>query len=271
MIQFPNCKINIGLNIVDRRPDGFHNIETVFYPVLLNDVLEIIPAQDGIFHFQSTGLSIPGQPEDNLCVKAYQLLQDEFGLPAVKIHLHKVIPMGSGLGGGSSDGAFTLKLLNELFTLGLDQVKLMSYASLLGSDCAFFIANQPKFAFEKGDHFEPVSIDFSGFYLVLVVPDVRVATAGAYRMVVPCIPEQSLKDLVNLPMDEWKDRVANDFENTVFEKYPVIGKIKQELYAAGAIYASMSGSGSAVYGLFKNLPQLDVLAKGKYLWISPQF
>jgi 4-diphosphocytidyl-2-C-methyl-D-erythritol kinase len=268
MIQFPNCKINLGLNIVGKRSDGFHNIETVFYPVPLSDALEIIPATDGVFQFHTTGLSIPGGTEDNLCVKAFHLLQSEFGLPPVKIGLHKVIPMGSGLGGGSSDGAFTLKILNELFAIGLDKEQLMDYARLLGSDCAFFLENTPVFAFEKGEQFEHIAIDLSGLYLAIAVPDVHVITAEAYRMVIPEIPKQSLSEVIRLPIKDWKDILVNGFEKPVFEKFPAIGRIKQQLYDAGAIYASMSGSGSAVFGLFEKETLAGSLFQGCFVLTS---
>jgi 4-diphosphocytidyl-2-C-methyl-D-erythritol kinase len=268
MIQFPNSKINLGLNIVGKRPDGFHNIETIFYPAPFCDALEIIPAADGFFHCQTTGLTIPGRTEDNLCVKAFCLLQPEFRLPGVRMHLHKVIPMGSGLGGGSSDGAFTLKMLNELFDLGLNDERLMNYARLLGSDCAFFIENQPRFAFEKGERFKPVTVDLSGLFLAIIVPDVQVVTADAYRMVIPELPRLSLAEVIHLPAEDWKDNVVNDFEKTVFERHPVIRRIKEKMYDAGAVYASMSGSGSAVFGLFENSPQFRNLSPGFLVWTS---
>jgi 4-diphosphocytidyl-2-C-methyl-D-erythritol kinase len=258
MIQFPHCKINLGLNVVDRRSDGFHDIETVFYPVSWKDALEIVPAHDGIFQFRSTGLAIAGDSDQNLCVRAFRLLQSDFGLPGVKMHLHKVIPMGSGLGGGSSDGAFTLKILNELFALNLSNEQLRKYACLLGSDCAFFIENQPRFASGKGEQFEQIAIDLSGIFITIVIPDVHVATADAYRMVVPQMPKKSLRETVLLPLAEWRDIVVNDFEKPVFEKHPVIGAIRTELYDAGAIYVSMSGSGSAVYGLFRENPHSGI-------------
>ncbi|MCX6268051.1 MAG: 4-(cytidine 5'-diphospho)-2-C-methyl-D-erythritol kinase [Bacteroidetes bacterium] len=268
MIQFPNCKINLGLNVVSKRSDGFHNIETVFYPVPLRDALEIIPAGGSHVEFHTSGLEIPGTPDQNLCIRAFHLLQSEFGLPGVKMHLHKVIPMGSGLGGGSSDGAFTLKLLNDLFELRLGNEQLKIYARLLGSDCSFFIENQAHFAFEKGDQLEPVAIDLSGLFLAIVIPHIHVATDEAYRMVVPEMPKQSLRELIQSPLELWKDLVINDFEKPVFEKYPVIGEIKAKLYASGAIYAAMSGSGSAVFGIFKELPAL-VSLNDYFLWITP--
>ncbi len=258
MIQFPNCKINLGLSILSKRPDGFHDIETIMYPVPFKDALEIIPASDGEFMFQSTGLVIPGVSEDNLCVRAFRLLQADFGLPQVKMHLHKVIPVGSGLGGGSSDGAFAIKMLNELFDLGMENEKLKDYARMLGSDCAFFIDDKPVFAFEKGDMFEQTAIDLSGLFLVLVIPAVHVATSDAYREVVPETPKHTIREVVGFPADLWKSMLVNDFEIPVNSKFPVIGKIKQQLYDAGAIYASMSGSGSTVYGLFAEDPHFTI-------------
>jgi 4-diphosphocytidyl-2-C-methyl-D-erythritol kinase len=258
MIQFPTCKINLGLSVISRREDGFHNLETIFYPVPLNDALEIIPAPDGVFQFRITGLDIPGGIEDNLCVKAFRSLQPDFGLPAVKMHLHKAIPMGSGLGGGSSDGAFTLKILNELFALGMDKEQLKNRARGLGSDCAFFMENHPQYAFEKGEQLEPISIDLSGFYLVLIIPGIHVATAAAYRLVTPQMPEHPVKEVIQLPVEDWKDRLLNDFEKPVINKHPLIGVIKNRLYDEGAVYAAMSGSGSAVYGLFTEQPDFTI-------------
>ncbi len=266
MVIFPNCKINLGLNIIGKRSDGYHNIETVFYPVPLCDVLEIIPAGDGVFGFSSTGLPVPGEVDRNLCVKAWLLMQQEFGLPAVKIHLHKVIPMGAGLGGGSSDGAHTLILLNQLFDLGLAAEQLENFARRLGSDCAFFIRNSPCYACEKGDRFEAIGIDLAGLNLALVLPEVHVSTADAYSMIIPAIPLLQIKELVRLPVSEWKDKLVNDFEIPVIAKYPVIGSIKSTLYDAGALYAAMSGSGAAVFALFGERFSLDGLFPGCFIW-----
>jgi 4-diphosphocytidyl-2-C-methyl-D-erythritol kinase len=254
MIRFPNCKINLGLNVVSKLPDGYHEIETVFCPVNLTDALEIMPAADGIFRFESTGLEIPGVPEDNLCVKAFRLLQSDFDLPAVKIHLHKAIPMGSGLGGGSSDGAFTLQMINDIFGLGMELNKLKEYARKLGSDCAFFLENEPRIASGRGDVLEPLSLPVSGLFLVIVVPDVHVDTSWAYRKVSPYRATPTIRDLTGLPPEAWKDHLINDFEKPVTGEFPVIAEIKQHLYDSGAVYASMSGSGSAVYGLFREKP-----------------
>ncbi len=268
MIVFPNCKINLGLNIISKRNDGYHDIETIFYPVALNDILEVIPAPDEIFEFHFSGLFIPGEADKNLCFRAYQLLQAEFKLPAVKMHLHKVIPMGAGLGGGSSDGAFTLKLLNDLFNIGLNKEQLENYARMLGSDCAFFIENQPCFAYEKGDQFIHIPVDLSGLTLVMVNPDVHVNTADAYNAITPAMPDQSIKDLILMPVSQWKDNLVNDFEKPVFEKYPVIREIKSSLSKMGAIYTAMSGSGSTVYSLFKEIPALENQFSEYFVWVS---
>jgi len=254
MIAFPNAKINLGLNVLDKRTDGFHNIETVFYPIDLADVLEIIPAADGVFAFTSTGLSVPGEKENNLCLKAYHLLSSILHLPPVKIHLHKVIPIGAGLGGGSSDGAYTIKLINNLFLLGLSNDQMMDYARILGSDCAFFIENKPLFAYEKGDRFKPVGIDLSSYRIEVISPEIHINTAEAYAMI--DLREKTkgilspLVEIISKPVTEWKNQLINDFEEPVIKKYPELGKIKQDLYDRGALYVSMSGSGSSFYGIF---------------------
>ncbi|AKQ46467.1 4-diphosphocytidyl-2C-methyl-D-erythritol kinase [Rufibacter radiotolerans] len=253
MIQFPNAKINLGLQLVEKRPDGFHNLVSCFYPVQWTDALEILPAQ-GESTFTLSGLPVPGEPKANLCWKAYQLLQKDFGLPPIQMHLHKVIPMGAGLGGGSSDAAFTLKILNELFKLNLSSEQLENYARPLGSDCAFFVQNKPVLAVEKGDVFEPISVDLTGWYILLVYPNLAISTAEAYAGVSPRFPENSLKTLLAQEITAWKDTVVNDFEASLFPKYPLLQEIKKQLYGMGAVYASMSGSGSTMYGLFKTPP-----------------
>ena len=250
MVIFPNAKINLGLQIVGKREDGYHNILSCFYPLPWCDILEI--AEGKKFRFESSGIPIPGKPEDNLCVKAYQMLKHDFQLPPVHIYLHKQIPMGAGLGGGSADASFTLKYLNELFHLFLDDSVLEDYAIQLGSDCPFFIKNQPVLASGRGEQFEQISLDLSGKYVALVTPPIHVATAAAYAGVKPRQPDTDLKEILeNHPLHLWKDAVVNDFEVSVFQQYPQIGKIKETLYNLGAMYASMSGSGSSVYGIFE--------------------
>jgi 4-diphosphocytidyl-2-C-methyl-D-erythritol kinase len=263
MVTFPNAKINLGLSITEKRPDGFHNIESCFYPVLWTDVLEIIPAQT--FAFSSSGITIPGDPATNLCVKAYQLMQKDHALPPVHIHLHKIIPIGAGLGGGSADGAFTIKLLNTLFELGLQTQEMEAYARPLGSDCAFFIRNEPVFCYGKGDQFENITVDLSRYFIVLVNPQIHVGTAEAYAGIRPKQPEYAIKETLDLPIHEWKHRLSNDFEITVCARYPAIAEIKEVLYTQGALYASMSGSGSTVYGIFEEEKDLAAFFSPPYM------
>lgn len=264
MILFPNAKINIGLNILDRRPDGYHNLETIFYPVAIRDVLEVVEAEKLLF--TSSGLPIPGKPEANLCLKAYQLMAKDHKLPPIHIHLHKHIPIGAGLGGGSSDAGFFIKLINEKFSLGLNKVRMEDYASRLGSDCTFFIENKPSFGFEKGDKFKKIELDLSKYFVVLIMPQVHVSTSEAYKDVKISAVSDSLYDIIKTPVDEWRLSIRNDFETGVFSKYPVIAEIKSTLYKAGAIYASMSGSGASVYGIFKEELKLPVLEKSNQVF-----
>lgn len=255
MIVFPNAKINIGLNITSRRPDGYHDLETVFYPVKITDVLEVIEANE--LSFKSSGIDVPGDMNDNLCVKGYYLLKKDFPkLPPVKIHLHKNIPIGAGLGGGSADAAFFIRLMNDKFELSLSAEEMMDYARMLGADCAFFINNAPVFAFDKGDEFEPVKLDLSAYYIVLVMPDERVSTAEAYRGVKPTPVSESLYEGIKTPITNWKRHIKNDFEGHIFRDHPVIRGVKAELYEHGALYASMSGSGASVFGIFEARPDL---------------
>lgn len=252
MICFPNCKINLGLKVKGKRPDGYHNIETVFYPVNLTDVLEIIPAQDGIFNFNITGIEIPGDITENLCVKAYNLLAKEYKIPSVKIHLHKNIPIDAGLGGGSSDAAFTLILLDKIFSLNLTKNKLIEMSSQLGSDCAFFIENKPCFAYEKGNIMEIINLDLKNYKFIIIKPNINISTSEAYKNVFFDDNTESLKIQINKPVETWRDNIFNDFEKYIFKSYPEIKKIKEFFYQKGALYSSMSGSGSAVYGIFKD-------------------
>lgn len=251
MISFPNCKINIGLQITEKRADGFHNLRSCFYPAGWSDALEIIPAET--FGFSSSGLPIPGgnTGNPNLCVRAYDLLRADFRLPPVAIHLHKVVPVGAGLGGGSADAAFTLRLLNEQFKLGLTIPDLERYARRLGSDCAFFVQNRVMYGVEKGDQFEEIALDLTGYHLVLIYPNLVISTAEAYAGVRPQTRAVSLRDRLHAPIAEWRQTVHNDFEDHLFPGYPVLGALKTQLYDAGAAYASLSGSGSTVYGIFE--------------------
>jgi len=258
MLAFANAKINLGLNVIEKRADGYHNLETVFYPVKLYDVLEITDAR--VTSCQVRGIDIPGEMTDNICLKAFALLQQDFEIPAQQITLLKNIPVGAGLGGGSADAAFLIKLLNTKFKLGLTLGAMEDYARILGADCAFFIRNEPVFATGKGDRFSPVSLELSKYFMVLVKPPVHVATAAAFGTLRPAFPETSLQELIKLPVNEWKKALKNDFEQPVFLKYPEISQIKDQLYQAGATFALMSGSGSGVFAIFEEavtLPQLE--------------
>jgi 4-diphosphocytidyl-2-C-methyl-D-erythritol kinase len=270
MISFPNAKINIGLNIVEKRDDGFHNIESIMYPVSLSDTLEVIENKDNSSKkiiFTSSGISIPGNTETNLCVKAYNLISIDYPLPKVKVHLHKHIPIGAGLGGGSSDAAFFIRLINEKFDLGISWGEMHHYARQLGSDCSFFITNKPAFAEEKGDQYEPVSLNLSGHHIVLVYPNILISTAKAYSGVKPHKPSRSLEsDIQNLSIEEWKQYIHNDFEDSVFPEFLELQKIKQKLYDEGAVYASMSGSGSTLYGIFKERTDLKDKFEGCFVF-----
>ena len=252
MVVFPNSKINLGLNVVERRADGYHNLETVFFPVSLPDVLEVLPATKT--QLEISGIHVEGRLETNLVYRAWELLKEDFGIPPVQIFLHKVIPMGAGLGGGSSDGAFMLKLLNRMFELQLDSERLKGYAVRLGADCPFFIDNLPAFATGIGDRLNPVKLDLSLFKLIIVKPPVSVNTGMAYKSIVPMRPAKSVTEIVSQPLETWRGKLSNDFEKPVFEMFPEIMAVRDKLYEKGALYAAMSGSGSAVYGLFTKEP-----------------
>jgi 4-diphosphocytidyl-2-C-methyl-D-erythritol kinase len=265
MITFPNAKINLGLHVVSKRSDGYHNLETVFYPVGWSDILEVLPSEKS--GFNTSGLTISGNPEDNLCLKAYRLLQKDFGLPNVHIHLHKIVPMGAGLGGGSSDGAWTLRLLNEIFHLSLPIERLAEYASLLGSDCAFFLYDNARLGQGRGNDLSDFDVSaLKGKFLVIVKPAAHVSTAEAYAGINPTQPKVSLQEILTRPISEWKNVLKNDFEESVFKKYPQLSHIKSQLYDAGALYASMSGSGSALYGVFPMEIDLKEKFPGMEYW-----
>jgi len=268
MICFPNAKINLGLHILSRRTDGYHNIETVFYPVNLCDALEIIPAGEGKVTLTQTGIPIGGKPENNLVMKAYHLLKKDYDLPGISIYLRKQIPHGAGLGGGSSDAAFMIKLLNDFSGLKLNLEQMENYARQIGADCPFFIQNKPVFAEGTGSVFSPAKILLRGYYLVVVKPDISVSTQKAYAQVTPQQPAVPLKEIIRLPINEWKNHLFNDFEPGVFAQYPEIKEIKQRLYAEGAIYASMSGSGSAVFGIFEEAVKMEWDKKAVQLLIG---
>jgi 4-diphosphocytidyl-2-C-methyl-D-erythritol kinase len=269
MICFPNAKINLGLNIISKREDGFHNIETVFYPIPLSEILEITPNPDtSEIVLKITGLEVPGDHLNNLCLKAYNALKKLFDIPPVRLILHKAIPMGAGLGGGSSDGAFTLTLLNKYFDLKLTSDQLIEVASSLGSDCAFFINNIPALGVGKGNELSAIELSLKGYYLVLIKPDIHIGTAEAYAGITPDKPELTAGDLVKLPVYQWKDVLVNDFELSIFSKHPEIGNIKEQLYQMGAVYASMTGSGAAVYGIFDKEIEFQKSFQNQFTWGS---
>lgn len=264
MIDFPNAKINLGLNIVEKRSDGYHNLETIFYPVQIEDALEVTERSRETAlnsskttdstkkcRLHQTGLQIEGADENNLVVRAYRLLDSIFNLPPVDVSLVKHIPSGAGLGGGSADAAYMLKILNKLFSLNLTINELEMYAAKLGADCAFFVRNTPSYAEGIGNEFSPVQLSISGYGIMVVKPDVFVSTRQAFALIKPQRWDIPLKEAIVHPVAEWKELVKNDFEQSVFTQFEVVGRIKEWLYNHGAEYASMSGSGSSVFGLFK--------------------
>ena len=256
MVVFPNSKINLGLHILSKRKDGYHSIASCFYPIPFCDILEVV--KNPTFHFESTGIAIPGERDNNLCVKAFRMLQSDYHLDNVHIHLHKVVPIGAGLGGGSADATFTLKTIDALFDLQLSSSTLAEYASRLGSDCPFFIENKPVMATGTGTTFEPCSVDLKGKYLVLVYPEIHISTQEAYAGVTPKTPEKPLADTLKTTDSKlWQTEVKNDFEVSIVKRHPVIEETKTQLYEAGAFYASMTGSGSAIFGLFDTEVAID--------------
>jgi len=260
MVTFPTCKINLGLHVVNKRPDGYHNIETVFYPVGWCDVLEVIENTDGgdPFVMSGTGITINGNPGENLVYKAFKLISAIKKIPPVKVHLHKVIPMGAGLGGGSSDAAHFINLVNTMFNLGFAEAEKIALASELGSDCAFFINNRPVLARGKGNEFSDLGVDLSAYYILLVYPGIHSDTKSAYGGLIPRQPSLNLNDLIETgSIQSWKTELLNDFEPSLFNRYPPIKHLKQKLYNEGALYASMSGSGSTVFGIFEKEPVID--------------
>lgn len=277
MIVFPNCKINLGLQILNKREDGYHNLATVFHPVAWHDMLEVVRKendQPSDIEFSATGLPVSGDPATNLCVKAYRLLKKEFPtLPPVQLHLHKIIPMGAGLGGGSSDGAFTLGLLNDLFQLNLSREQLIGYALQLGSDCPFFIDNKPCYATGRGEVLEPVELQLNNYHLLIVNPGIHINTGWAFSQLnlqeLNATPRPDLRQVVQQPVETWKEHLCNDFELPVFHAHPEVAALKNQLYAAGAVYAGMSGSGSTVFGIFGTVIQSQLSLPPAYVtkWI----
>ena len=270
MICFPNAKINLGLDVVSRRSDGYHNIETIFYPINLKDGLEIVNStSEEEYKFHQTGNEIEGDPSNNLVIKAFKLIlnHSKSYIPNIDIHLLKKIPTGAGLGGGSSDAAFMLKLVNDTFSLNISDKNLIKLASQIGADCPFFLYNKPAYASGIGNMLTPVDIDLSDRYILIVKPDIFISTKEAYSMISISKPTLSLKEIVKRPINEWKVLMKKDFEPPVFKKYPQICKIKDQLYNQGAIYASMSGSGSSLYGIFNEKPDMHNLFNDHFTWL----
>ena len=261
MIVFPNCKINLGLHILQKRTDGFHNLETIFYPLPFQDALEVIQNKNNSpeLNFSSSGLPIQGEPNENICYKAYYLLKEKYPqLPSIKMHLHKVIPMGAGLGGGSADGAFTLLLLNKKFNLELSEEELIQYALQLGSDCPFFLKNQPCYANGRGELLQSIPLDLSSYKILLINPGIHINTGWAFSQITPTSNRVSLKESINLPIAKWKEEIRNDFEEPISIAHPEIGQVKELLYKKGALYASMTGSGSTLFGIFEKHISIDL-------------
>jgi len=268
MILFPNAKINLGLHVLSKREDNFHNLETLMHPVGLCDILEFMPSPETKTVLKLSGIPVSGEIEDNLVYKAYLLLKDKYQLPPLKIHLHKVIPSGAGLGGGSSDAAFMLTGLNRMFDLQISLEGLQAYSSLLGSDCSFFIENIPALATGRGEVLKPAKDFLKDYNLLLFFPEFAVSTAEAYRGIVPDPDKPGLESILSSDISEWRKHLKNDFEKTVFEKYPALGEMKDKLYESGAVYASMSGSGSALYGLYKKTSAIPLDLQKFLIWSS---
>ena len=255
MICFPNAKINLGLNIIKKRSDGFHELESVFLSVGWSDILEVIPSNDSAeeeLRMKQTGIPLGISARENLVFQASEVLRKEFDLPYFNIALHKQIPSGAGLGGGSSDAASMVLLLDKLFGLALSKDKIGSYLEFLGSDCSFFYFNQSAFVSGRGEVIEPIQVNLNGYYLMILVPEVRINTAEAFKLISPRKPEISLKRALEYPVEDWRSLVVNDFEDALFSKYPEFKRIKNRMYSSGAVYSSLSGSGSAIYGIFRN-------------------
>lgn len=263
MVVFPPCKINLGLRVVAKRKDGYHDLETCFYPLPWTDILEAIPSKE--LQFAYTGYVIPGNASDNLCAKAYSLLREDFDIGPVSMHLHKIIPMGAGLGGGSADGAYMLRLLNQLFSLQLNREQLIGYAAQLGSDCAFFVGDEPMIGGGRGEILTPTDLSLRGTYAVLLKPDLHISTAEAFARIIPKPSPVPVNEIVTGDRAQWRALLHNDFEDSLFPAYPILSQLKARFYGAGAWYAGMSGTGSTVFGLFDEKP--DVTAEqGMVRW-----
>lgn len=273
MITFPIAKINLGLNVVNRRPDGYHDLETLFYPVPIKDALEIYPMDekfpsDTCCDLKVTNINIDGDEQANLVVRAYNMLAAIYPLPRIHAHLYKGIPTQAGMGGGSSDGAYMIRLLNDTFGLGMTQEDMLRYAARLGADCPFFIMSRPAYAEGIGEKLEPVDLNLSGWHIVIVRPDIPVSTKEAFSLVRPRPTERKCREIATQPVETWRDSLTNDFEDSVFKLHPEIGQIKHDLYEMGATYAAMSGSGSSVFGLFRTPVAIDGLFKGMFTYTA---
>ena len=266
MITFPIAKINLGLNVVEKRPDGYHNLETVFYPVSIRDALEVYEMDpqfpsDADCDLKVTNIAIDGDERKNLVVRAYQLLKHDFpSMPRVHAHLYKGIPTQAGMGGGSSDCAYMITLLNSMFGLGLSERRMTEYAAQLGADCAFFIASSPAYAEGIGERLQPIALNLSGWHIAIVRPAIPVSTGEAFSLITPRHPERNCRDIVMQPIESWRELLTNDFEKSVFALHPEIAAIKEQLYQMGAVYAAMSGSGSSVFGIFSQPVSLQTFA-----------
>lgn len=267
MICFPNAKINLGLNIISKRADGYHNLETIFYPIMIKDALEIveIPNLETDIFIES-GIKTGTNADSNLVMKALNLIRSQYQIPPLEVHLLKKIPFGAGIGGGSADAAFMLKLVNSKYSLGASSKELAEMAAKIGADCPFFIYNKPMFASGIGEKLEEVELSFENYYMILVKPEIFVSTKDAFSSIEPAQPSMNLKDVIKYPIEEWKNLMFNDFEKSIFPKFPMIEHTKQKLYALGAVYASMTGSGSSVYAIFNKKTDLKHHFEGCFVW-----
>lgn len=271
MILFSPAKINLGLQILERREDGFHNLRSLMYPTGLCDIIEIDQLSEGHHpvRFSQSGIRFEDDLEENLCIKAWNLMTSECQLPPVSIHLHKQIPVGAGLGGGSSNASTTLKGLNQLAGSPLPEKKIAVLAGQLGSDCPFFLHQGPMMMEGRGELLSPVIVSLDSYYLAILFPGIHISSAEAYRAVSPAVPEADLRKMIQLPPDQWEGQIRNDFEASAFQRHPLLEKLKSCLYQAGARYASLSGSGSALYGVFDSDPELPEQLKGYLIWKGP--
>ncbi len=264
MIGFPPCKINLGLQVLRKRSDGYHDVDTCFYPLPFTDVLEVLPARSFSFHL--SGIALPGNRVLNLCVRAWQLMHDRFNTPEADVYLHKCIPPGAGLGGGSANAAWMLRLLRQLFHPSMAYEELLPLAARLGSDCPFFLTDSPMMGSGRGEVLQPAPVSLKGYYLVVLKPNVHLSTAEAYARIVPDSSRQPVAAILRAGIHSWKHLLVNDFEAPAFQNYPVIGHLKESLYNSGACYASMSGSGSAVYGIFEKACDLPSFLRNYVIW-----